>query len=83
MAYGVLHLKPWEFASLTPGEFHQMAQGADERHEQQRWRDAWVVSHLMNISGKHVKREISPAELMGPKYVKRQIQERKKKRGQQ
>jgi hypothetical protein len=66
IAYGPLGLKPWEFERLQPGEFLGLWDGYRWRQEQQENMAAFFVCQLMNISGKSLKRAITPKELLKP-----------------
>lgn len=49
MAFGPLNLRPWEFGWLTPGEFHQLADGYQWRQKEEargRIALAWHIAAL-------------------------------------
>lgn len=66
LAYGPLSLRPWEFEQLQPHEFYALLKGYQWRQEQQEDIQAYWVSHLLNISGKSLKRNLSPKDLIRP-----------------
>ena len=64
IAYGALALRPREFWDLTVAELSDLAAGHNFRDERQWERMAWVVSHLLNVSGKTVKTRVTPRKLL-------------------
>ena len=56
---------PSEFWRLTPAELSDMLGGAAWRDERQMSMAAWITSHLMNMSGKTLKRTVTANELLG------------------
>lgn len=73
MAYGVLELKPREFEELQPHELLSLWSGflARERRRKAALADciqigAYYCAHLLNISGKSLKRHINPQDLARP-----------------
>lgn len=65
MAYELLAITPGQFWSLCPAELRVMVKAARAREEKRMWQLAWAVAHLMNVSGKVVKRQVTPAGLLG------------------
>lgn len=61
----VLALMPEAYWRLTPVELGDMMSGAVEREERHRQRTAWAVAHLLNISGKSLKRDVTADQLLG------------------
>ncbi|HBR28590.1 MAG TPA: hypothetical protein DD789_04010 [Firmicutes bacterium] len=59
-------LKPRELEQLQPGEFLQLWDGYIWRQEQNEDMLAYFVSCLMNVSGKVLKRRMTPKELLKP-----------------
>ena len=57
---------PWEFERLTPAELDDLLEGYRERDLRQWQHEAWMVAHLMNISGKSLKKgsRIKPEDLL-------------------
>ena len=76
LAYGALNLKPWEFASLQPGEFLAMLEGYKWRLERKEEFAAYFTAALMNMSGKTVRQTIQAKDLVDPLRDKK---EQKKK----
>jgi hypothetical protein len=72
-----LDLTPWEFEQLQPGEFLQLWDGYIWRQEQQEDMLAYFVSCLMNVSGKSLKRRITPKELLKPLREPKKPRDRK------
>ncbi|MBU2703875.1 hypothetical protein Ga0466249_005025 [Sporomusaceae bacterium BoRhaA] len=66
MAYGPLGLKPCEFEELQPHELLKMLEGYNWRKEHRENELAYFVCQLMNIEGKALKENITPAELLKP-----------------
>lgn len=66
IAYGPLALKPCEFERLQPHEFVALLEGYKWRQEQQENILAYFVSGLMNVEGKSLKRNVTPADLLKP-----------------
>ena len=58
---------PKDFWALTPNELGVMLEGATWREEQEWERMAWAVAHMLNISGKSIKRPVTGAKLLGRK----------------
>ncbi len=58
-------MTPSEFWALSPRDFKAVVKGAQKRIERQRFQDAWIVSHLLNVSGKTVKGQVTIAQLLG------------------
>lgn len=50
---------------MTPAELGEMLAGASWRYDRERWLVAWQTSHFMNVSGKTLKRTMTPNELLG------------------
>lgn len=51
---------------MQPGEFYQLWDGYLWRQEQQESLAAYFVCQLMNVSGKSLKRRLTPKELLKP-----------------
>lgn len=75
VAYGELALKPWEFERLQPHEYYALCDGYEYRQSRRRTEieneifvRAYFVAHLLNISGKYLKKNISPKELYKPLF---------------
>lgn len=51
---------------MQPHEFYDMLKGYQWRQEQQENTLAFFVCHLMNISGKSLKWDMTPQELLKP-----------------
>lgn len=66
IAYGPLELKPCEFEQLQPHEFQQLFEGFKWRQENNENILAYFTCHLMNISGRSLKKSISPNEMLKP-----------------
>lgn len=73
VAYGALALKPWEFERLQPHEYYALYDGYEYRQRRRRveieneiFVYSYFVAHLLNISGKYLKKNISPKELCKP-----------------
>lgn len=65
MAFRVLGIDRIGFWGATPAELGEMLAGASWR-EEQRWRRvAWETAHLVNVSGKTLRRTITADELLG------------------
>jgi hypothetical protein len=66
MSVGLL---PWQFWKMTPAELNAYVIGSRTRNEWAMERAAWMVSHLMNISGKSIKKgkHVTPDKLLGKK----------------
>lgn len=77
IAYGPLNLKPWEFERLQPGEFYQLYEGYRWRQERHEEMTAYFVACLMNVSGKSLKRRLSPKDLLKPIRQPKQHQDKK------
>ena len=71
-------MKPWEFERLQPDEFFGLWDGYRWRQEQQEDMTAYFVCQLMNISGKSLKRAITPKELLSPIREPAKNQDRKR-----
>ena len=79
IAYGPLNLKPWEFERLQPHEFNDMADGYVWRQEQQENVLAYFTCQLLNVSGKSLKKPITPLKLLEPLRTKKKKQSSKAK----
>lgn len=70
---------PDQFWRLTPFEFKLKMQAHNEVKvdiiERKQEMTAWAVAHLMNISGKQLKNDITVDELLGRKKKKTKTQE--------
>ncbi len=66
VAYGPLNLTPWEFEGLQPHEFYALYDGYKWRRDRDESMTAYFVCQLMNISGKSLKRRLTPKELLKP-----------------
>jgi len=73
VAYGKLALKPREFERLQPHEYYALCDGYEYRERRRRaeieneiFVHSYFVAHLLNISGKYLKKNISPKELYKP-----------------
>ncbi|KEJ91136.1 hypothetical protein [Synergistes jonesii] len=90
VAYGELALKPREFERLQPHEYYALCDGYEYRQRRRRvevgneiFVYSYFVAHLLNISGKYLKKNISPKELCKPLLdamsggEKRSVQDRK------
>ena len=60
-----LALQPEQYWRLTLVELHEMIQGAIWREGRQWERNAWIVAHLVNISGKSIKGKVTADSLLG------------------
>ena len=47
-AYGILHLLPWDFGRMTPGEFRSAMDGFEQHQRAEMRRSAWIVANLIN-----------------------------------
>ncbi len=94
LGYGPLGLKPTELWSLTLVELSQMAAGYEWRDERLWEHMAWMVSHLMNVSGKQMRSRMTVRKLLKKPTkardqaawwarVEKQREERKLKEAQQ
>jgi len=59
-------LKPDEFWRLTPAELNEMAEGYQERMDQQMHLLAWHAANIMNV---HLKRKVTVKKLLGKERV--------------
>ena len=62
-----LAMGPALFWSLTPAECSAMVEGAAGRESRELERTAFLASLLMNVSGKTLKKPITPEQLLGRK----------------
>lgn len=69
----VMAMRPTEFWDLTPFECSAMIEGAAGRESRAWERTACLASLLINVSGKTVKKPVTPEQLLGrrPKVVPR------------
>lgn len=58
---------PEQFWRLTPFEAKALVKGGAWRQESEWERAAFVAAHTINISGKTVKKDVTPAMLLGRK----------------
>jgi hypothetical protein len=69
MLYGQVNrvstVLPHEFWALTPIEAGMIVAGGAFREEREWERFAFLASCVMNVSGKTLKREITPEQLLG------------------
>lgn len=47
-AYGILHLLPWDFGRMTPGEYRAAIDGIEQHQRIEMRRTAWTVAQLIN-----------------------------------
>ena len=47
-AYGILHLLPWDFGRMTPGEFRSAMDGFEQHQRAEMRRSAWIVANMIN-----------------------------------
>lgn len=78
IAYGPLDLKPRQFERLQPHELYAMLDGYAWRQEQRQTETAYWISHLLNISGKSLKRPVKLRDLLKPLRQKAPIKRDKK-----
>lgn len=71
MAYECLGLLPFQFWMLTPAEFDKMMQGYSRREEREWERTAWLAAHIVNMSGKMTKKDVTIDILLGRKPRKK------------
>lgn len=71
LAFGVLHLHPWEFGRYTPREYTEKVKGYFERQRAVRKECAQAVANLMNSTG-NFKTPVTVDDLLG-----REIPDRK------
>lgn len=60
-------MAPEAFWPLTPVECGEMIQGAAGREERAWERAAFLGALIMNVSGKSLKKPVTPAQLLGRK----------------
>lgn len=65
MALGPLRLRPEEYGRKTLAELVDMIDGWIWRDELEWERTAWATAHVINISGKSVKRDVTVRKLLG------------------
>jgi hypothetical protein len=65
LAYGVCGLMPRQFWELSPRDFRAVVRGAQDRIDREQVSRAWMVAHLMNVSGKTVRQKVTVAQLLG------------------
>ena len=59
-------LRPEEYDRLTPEELADVLDGATYEIERQRRDMAWALAHVLNISGKVLKRPVTADDLLRP-----------------
>ena len=64
IAYGDLGLLPEVFGRLTPAEFTTMARAAARARQERNDVIASMTAHLMNVSGKRVRKHVTPDDLL-------------------
>lgn len=57
--------KPEDYWRATPSELADALRGAAHRDERDWERAAWLAAHLINVSGKSVKKNVTPQQLLG------------------
>lgn len=66
IAYGLLRLKPWEFALLTPAEFLAMAKAAIADRQEQEDFLARIAAPAINAAGAgKIRRRVTQEDLLG------------------
>ncbi len=73
MALKLFPLRPWEYWRLTPAELGEMLVGSAARDEKEWERAAFIVSSLMNVSGKLLKKPVTVDQLLGRKPKRHEI----------
>jgi hypothetical protein len=73
-------LKPWEFERLQAQEFSALLEGYTCRQEMRRAEAAYWMSHILNISGKTLRKAVSTNDLLKPFKQKMSKRDKKKDR---
>jgi hypothetical protein len=74
-----LKLKPWEFYELTIAEFDAMHEEYIKTDEDDWFRLAWAVSHIMNAAGQY-KPPMTADRLLGKKKISKTITKEQKQK---
>jgi hypothetical protein len=69
---------PWDFERLTPKDLHEVAAGEEERRE-------WFVETLVSVAlivanARFRKRPLQMADVMGPEWLRKRLEAKKKER---
>ena len=59
-----LPLRPDEYWRLTISELSEMLEGVTHREELEWERTAWLATHIVNMAGKSVKKNVSVHQLL-------------------
>jgi len=71
VALSELELTAAEYWSSTLAELGERLHGVKARQERDIRRTAWVIMHMLNVSGKSLKRDVTMDDLLGSKRIRR------------
>lgn len=71
VALSELEIGAGEYWRSTLAELGERLHGVRERQERDTRRAAWVIMHMLNVSGKSLKRDVSIDDLLGTTHLRR------------
>ena len=71
MALSELEMTAADYWSSSLAELGERLHGVRERQERDTRRAAWVIMHMLNVSGKSLKRDVTIDDLLGTTHLRR------------